>query len=221
MIGGLVTSAFLTLEVIPVLYTIWRTRQLARRAHPRQRRRTGDAPRPRPDWTNDEEAGQLGLTLGPGQEAVKVRDHVRLAGPVRLARHPPPVLVDGRSRATERLRDLLVVVAHEVKLEHLLLPATERSQRAIAIERLAERGSGGLPDRSRRLHSLPIAAPTWRGLAAAPACTARRAPSAATASADRNVPAAAAAPNGSSPTRRQPSPSAAPPRRTRPQADPA
>jgi Cu(I)/Ag(I) efflux system membrane protein CusA/SilA len=30
MIGGLVTSAFLTLEVIPVLYTIWRTRQLGR-----------------------------------------------------------------------------------------------------------------------------------------------------------------------------------------------
>jgi Cu(I)/Ag(I) efflux system membrane protein CusA/SilA len=29
MIGGLATSAFLTLEVIPVLYTIWRTRQLA------------------------------------------------------------------------------------------------------------------------------------------------------------------------------------------------
>jgi len=29
MIGGLLTSAFLTLEVIPVLYTIWRTRQLA------------------------------------------------------------------------------------------------------------------------------------------------------------------------------------------------
>ena len=29
MIGGLVTSAFLTLEVIPVLYTIWRARQLA------------------------------------------------------------------------------------------------------------------------------------------------------------------------------------------------
>jgi copper/silver efflux system protein len=29
MIGGLVTSAFLTLEVIPVLYTIGRTRQLA------------------------------------------------------------------------------------------------------------------------------------------------------------------------------------------------
>jgi Cu(I)/Ag(I) efflux system membrane protein CusA/SilA len=28
MLGGLVTSAFLTLEVIPVLYTIWRTRQL-------------------------------------------------------------------------------------------------------------------------------------------------------------------------------------------------
>jgi copper/silver efflux system protein len=29
MIGGLLTSAFLTLEVIPVLYTIWRARQLA------------------------------------------------------------------------------------------------------------------------------------------------------------------------------------------------
>ena len=28
MMGGLVTSAFLTLEVMPVLYTIWRTRQL-------------------------------------------------------------------------------------------------------------------------------------------------------------------------------------------------
>ena len=28
MIGGLITSAFLTLEVLPVLYTIWRTRQL-------------------------------------------------------------------------------------------------------------------------------------------------------------------------------------------------
>jgi Cu/Ag efflux pump CusA len=28
MLGGLVTSAFLTLEVIPVLYTIWRHRQL-------------------------------------------------------------------------------------------------------------------------------------------------------------------------------------------------
>lgn len=30
MIGGLVTSAFLTLEVLPVLYTIWRHRQLRR-----------------------------------------------------------------------------------------------------------------------------------------------------------------------------------------------
>jgi copper/silver efflux system protein len=29
MVGGLVTSAFLTLEVIPVLYTVWRARQLA------------------------------------------------------------------------------------------------------------------------------------------------------------------------------------------------
>jgi Cu(I)/Ag(I) efflux system membrane protein CusA/SilA len=30
MIGGLATSAFLTLEVLPVLYTIWRTGQLRR-----------------------------------------------------------------------------------------------------------------------------------------------------------------------------------------------
>jgi Cu(I)/Ag(I) efflux system membrane protein CusA/SilA len=28
MLGGLVTSAFLTLEVIPVVYTIWRYRRL-------------------------------------------------------------------------------------------------------------------------------------------------------------------------------------------------
>jgi Cu(I)/Ag(I) efflux system membrane protein CusA/SilA len=32
MIGGLMTSAFLTLEVLPVLYTIWRYRQLKRAA---------------------------------------------------------------------------------------------------------------------------------------------------------------------------------------------
>ena len=30
MVGGLLTSAFLTLEVLPVLYTIWRYRQLRR-----------------------------------------------------------------------------------------------------------------------------------------------------------------------------------------------
>ena len=46
MLGGLVTSAFLTLEVIPALYTIWRTRQLrctparrSARAGARRRRR--------------------------------------------------------------------------------------------------------------------------------------------------------------------------------------
>jgi Cu/Ag efflux pump CusA len=40
MLGGLLSSAFLTLEVLPVLYTIWRTDQLeaadeltARRTH--------------------------------------------------------------------------------------------------------------------------------------------------------------------------------------------
>jgi Cu(I)/Ag(I) efflux system membrane protein CusA/SilA len=31
MVGGLATSAILTLEVVPVLYTIWRTRELLRR----------------------------------------------------------------------------------------------------------------------------------------------------------------------------------------------
>jgi len=38
MLGGLITSAFLTLEVIPVLYTIWRVRQVAAagQARPRQ-----------------------------------------------------------------------------------------------------------------------------------------------------------------------------------------
>jgi hypothetical protein len=30
MVGGLLTSAFLTLEVIPVIYTVWRVRQLRR-----------------------------------------------------------------------------------------------------------------------------------------------------------------------------------------------
>jgi len=30
MLGGLTSSAFLTLEVLPVLYTIWRHRQLRR-----------------------------------------------------------------------------------------------------------------------------------------------------------------------------------------------
>ena len=33
MLGGLLTSAFLTLEVLPVLYTIWRQRQLRRAEH--------------------------------------------------------------------------------------------------------------------------------------------------------------------------------------------
>jgi Cu(I)/Ag(I) efflux system membrane protein CusA/SilA len=46
MLGGLATSAFLTLEVIPVLYTIWRGRQLerARRAGVPIAALTGDAP---------------------------------------------------------------------------------------------------------------------------------------------------------------------------------
>lgn len=34
MLGGLLTSAFLTLEVIPVLYTLWRSYQLQRASGP-------------------------------------------------------------------------------------------------------------------------------------------------------------------------------------------
>jgi Cu(I)/Ag(I) efflux system membrane protein CusA/SilA len=53
MIGGLLTSAFLTLEVIPVLYTIWRTRQLAAGRIPAggnvDQSATSAA-----DWTDDE-----------------------------------------------------------------------------------------------------------------------------------------------------------------------
>jgi Cu(I)/Ag(I) efflux system membrane protein CusA/SilA len=32
MVGGLITSAFLTLEIIPVIYTYWRYWQLRRAA---------------------------------------------------------------------------------------------------------------------------------------------------------------------------------------------
>src|SRR5262249_37907586 len=44
-LGGRITSGFLTLEVIPVLYTIWRARQLAQaRRLGLTLRREGDAP---------------------------------------------------------------------------------------------------------------------------------------------------------------------------------
>ncbi len=49
MLGGLVTSAFLTLEVLPVLYTIWRARQLLRaRAAPAHPPMAFPEARPRP-----------------------------------------------------------------------------------------------------------------------------------------------------------------------------
>jgi Cu(I)/Ag(I) efflux system membrane protein CusA/SilA len=51
MIGGLVTSAFLTLEVIPVLYTIWRHRQLLRAQ--RTGRSLADVVGPPPSWALD------------------------------------------------------------------------------------------------------------------------------------------------------------------------
>jgi Cu(I)/Ag(I) efflux system membrane protein CusA/SilA len=49
MLGGLVTSAFLTLELVPVLYTMWRTRQLARAR--REGRPLGEIVGPPPRWS--------------------------------------------------------------------------------------------------------------------------------------------------------------------------
>ena len=55
MLGGLITSAFLTLEVIPVIYTIWRTRQL------RQSQKAGASivamVGTEPEWTWRQSAG--------------------------------------------------------------------------------------------------------------------------------------------------------------------
>jgi Cu(I)/Ag(I) efflux system membrane protein CusA/SilA len=48
MIGGLLTSAFLTLEILPVAYTIWRYRQL-RRAE-RTGRSLSEVIGPAPPW---------------------------------------------------------------------------------------------------------------------------------------------------------------------------
>ena len=59
MIGGLVTSAFITLEVIPVLYTIWRYRQL--RLAPRTGVPLEKIAGPTPAWAGDH--GDLGELL--------------------------------------------------------------------------------------------------------------------------------------------------------------
>jgi Cu(I)/Ag(I) efflux system membrane protein CusA/SilA len=48
MLGGIVSSAFLTLEVLPVLYTIWRHRQLVRAR--REGRPLADIVGPPPSW---------------------------------------------------------------------------------------------------------------------------------------------------------------------------
>lgn len=58
LIGGLVTSAFITLEVIPVLYTLWRARQL-RRAQ-RAARPLAEIVGPAPAWAP---------SAGPGRDA--------------------------------------------------------------------------------------------------------------------------------------------------------
>ena len=54
MLGGLITSAFLTLEVIPVLYTIWRHQQLKRAL--RAGRSLEDVLTPAPTWAGREAA---------------------------------------------------------------------------------------------------------------------------------------------------------------------
>jgi len=66
MLGGLITSAFLTLEVLPVLYTIWRARQLSR-----AQRRTAALPAREPNGV----AGELPADLGStgAAEIVSVR----------------------------------------------------------------------------------------------------------------------------------------------------
>jgi Cu(I)/Ag(I) efflux system membrane protein CusA/SilA len=44
MVGGLITSAFLTLEIIPVVYTWWRWNQWKRDKRSRGAAAAGDAP---------------------------------------------------------------------------------------------------------------------------------------------------------------------------------
>jgi copper/silver efflux system protein len=60
MVGGLLTSAFLTLEIIPVIYTYWRQEQvLWERLEPLDAPLLGTLRR----WTSVQEAGWLGLVL--------------------------------------------------------------------------------------------------------------------------------------------------------------
>jgi copper/silver efflux system protein len=60
MVGGLITSAFLTLEIIPVIYTYWRQEQvLWERLEPLDAPLLGTLRR----WTSVQEAGWLGLVL--------------------------------------------------------------------------------------------------------------------------------------------------------------
>jgi len=66
MLGGLITSAFLTLEVLPVLYTIWRAHQLARAQRRTLSRRAGELPALSGELTSD-------LTASGTPEAVSLR----------------------------------------------------------------------------------------------------------------------------------------------------
>ena len=66
MIGGLATSAFLTLEVLPVLYTIWRARQLARAQRRTLSLRPGELPAVSGELSTD-------LTAPGRPEAVSLR----------------------------------------------------------------------------------------------------------------------------------------------------
>jgi copper/silver efflux system protein len=68
MIGGLATSAFLTLEVIPVLYTIWRYRQL--RYAQKSGKSLEDVVGPAPTWAREPEEPPAGAEVKvPSSEA--------------------------------------------------------------------------------------------------------------------------------------------------------
>jgi len=81
MLGGLVTSAFLTLEVLPVLYTVWLTHQLrlAQRRRVAIERIVGLCPAwARGGRAGDAEAPPAGYALHPdyglgGVQAVSAR----------------------------------------------------------------------------------------------------------------------------------------------------
>ena len=77
MVGGLITSAFLTLEIIPVVYTYWRQEQLLGAA--RAARRPAS---PRPGARGDPRG--RGLRSARGRVGLQAVHHI---GPIAVA--PP------------------------------------------------------------------------------------------------------------------------------------